>query len=94
MLTQQLGQLRASLESQGLSVDRLHVQQMQQAQPGTANEQAGDNPQQQPNDGRSRGQQDRTDQNARGDGRDRDGRPNTPRNFAEHLDASDQQPDA
>lgn len=89
MLTQQLGQLRASLESQGLSVERLHVQQMQQTQPGTANEQAGDNPQQQPNDGRSRGQQDRTGQDARGDARDRDGRPGNPRSFSDHLDSTD-----
>lgn len=88
MLTQQLGQLRASLETQGLTVERLHVQTMQQAQPGNASEQNGDSEQQQQhNEGRSRGRQQGGNGNAREDVFGRDGRAETdaPKTFNEQL---------
>ena len=90
LLTQQLGQLRASLESQGLSVERLQVQPMQQAQPGSANEQAGDNPQQH-NDGRSRGQQGHTGSHRREEGQDGDasGRSDEPTAFSDLFESTD-----
>ena len=90
LLTQQLGQLRASLESQGLSVERLQVQPMQQAQPGSANEQAGDNSQQH-NDGRSRGQQGHTGSHRReeGQGGDASGRSDEPTAFSDLFEPTD-----
>ncbi len=59
LLTQQLGQLRASLESQGLNVDKLGVQAMSPSSNSSSLQQqtSSDNPQSQTNpDGRSRGQ--------------------------------------
>jgi len=53
LLSQQLGQLRHALESQGLSVDRLHVQTMGQ---DTAAQTADQGSDQSAQDGRSRGQ--------------------------------------
>ena len=59
LLTQQLGQLRTSLESQGLNVERLGVQAMNASSNSSGLQQQanGDSPQSQANsDGRSRGQ--------------------------------------
>lgn len=59
LLTQQLGQLRTSLESQGLNVEKLGVQGMSSSSNSSSLQQQsnGDNPQSQTNaDGRSRGQ--------------------------------------
>ncbi|XAL99033.1 flagellar hook-length control protein FliK [Phycisphaeraceae bacterium D3-23] len=92
LLTQQLGQLRTSLESQGLTVERLHVQPMQPAQQSGASDQNNEGDQQrQHNEGRSRGRQEGGGNNSRGGAHDndaqRDGRPD-PQTFDDHLTQS------
>lgn len=92
MLSQQLGQLRTSLETQGLHVERLSVQPMQPTQQGNSAGSQNDDAQQQnhqPNDGRSRGQAGR-DSGSQRDAR-QDGDPSRgddarqPATFDEHL---------
>ena len=92
LLSQQLGQLRTSLESQGLHVERLSVQPMSQPQQSNnAGNQSDDAQQQnqQPNDGRSRGQNDRGNSESRDARRDgestRDGAAQQPATFDDHL---------
>lgn len=63
MLTQQLSQLRTALESQGLNVERLNVQPMQQTSQSSLQQQS----QQSTPDGRSRGQYTGQQQQSRDD---------------------------
>ncbi len=87
MLQQQLGQLRTALESQGLTVDRLGVQSMNQGNASSFGQtQDQSDPQQQTHDGRSRGQyqpQHRTPDDASGDNPTE-----APADFTELLDTA------
>lgn len=89
LLTQQLGQLRTSLESQGLNVEKLGVQAMTSSSNSSSLQQqsSGDSPQSQTNaDGRSRGQFGQSSQQ-NNQGRDGGDDPNaTPTNFTQLLD--------
>lgn len=99
LLNQQLGQLRSSLEAQGLNVEKLGVQAMA----GSSNasglqQQAGGDPSQNQaqnhNDGRSRGQFGQSSQQGRQGQNPDDPTRNAPADFTQLLDADAAQPTA
>ncbi len=75
LLNQQLGQLRTSLESQGLQVDRVTVQPMQHSQAGSQSQNDSDSSQ----DGRSRQQHHGQQSGSRSQSNGRDDSSQTPR---------------
>jgi len=88
LLTQQLSQLRSTLEAQGLQVDKLSVQVMSPNNSSGLQQQSSDSQQQANADGRSRGQY--FGQSSQGGDQPQDGSPaedaDAPMDFAQRLD--------